>query len=151
MASLPSVPPPVSTLSFKREALTELTDTPGALESELIPRLFAEGRMVADDRVVVGHHQDFGVVWSIWNAFASARSGYGYARSQLDPLERRRVARWVLAHMTRQLWRDSRDAGGRSRRLRRDVPFIAVIQTAAVVGAVFGILAGPGRGPRRVA
>jgi hypothetical protein len=151
MPSLPSVPPPVSTLSFKRDALVDLTDAPGALESELIPRLFAERRMVADDRVVVAHHQDFGVVWSIWNAFASARSGYGSARSRLDPADRRRVARWIVTHMRRRLWRDSCDARGKTRRLRRDAPVIAVIQGAAVAGAAFGILVGPGRGPHRVA
>jgi hypothetical protein len=32
---------------------------------------------VADDRIVVRHGQDHGILWSVGNAFARARSGYG--------------------------------------------------------------------------
>jgi hypothetical protein len=152
MPSLPdNQPPPASTLSFKRDALAALDDAPGSLESEVIPRLFREGRITPDDRVVVEHHQDFGILWSVGNSFASARSSYGYARPRLEPAQRWEVVRWVLTRMPAVLWRDTRDARGKVQRLGRDLPAIAVIQAAAVAGGAVGTLAGPGRAPERVA
>ena len=71
-------PPPVSTLSFKREAVAGL-ERPGQLETEVMPRLFNEGRMVAASDVRVLHYQDHGLVWSVRNAFWNCRTAYGYA------------------------------------------------------------------------
>ena len=152
MASLPvQQPPPASTLSFKREVLDELGDSTGRLESDLIPRLFREGRIAADDRVLVEHHQDKGIVWSAQNAFASARAGYGYGRVRQEPAHRREVVRWVLTRMPGVLWQDARDAREKTRYLRRDLPAIALVQASAVAGATLGTLRGPGRAPDRVA
>ena len=152
MPSLPrQQPPPASTLSFKREVLDELGDSTGRLESDLIPLLFREGRIAADDRVLVEHHQDKGILWSAQNAFASARAGYGYGRSRREPGRRRDIVRWVLTRMPRVLWHDARDGRAKTRYRRRDLPAIALIQTSAVAGATLGTLGGPGRAPDRVA
>src|SRR5262249_45304077 len=79
----PKRPPPSSTLSLKRSALEGIEDeAPGWFEAGLLPALFEEGRLVADDRIVVDHHQDHGGLWSVVNAFHSARSSYGFERSK---------------------------------------------------------------------
>jgi hypothetical protein len=151
MPSLPrQQPPPASTVSFKREVLDELGDSTGRLESDLIPRLFREGRIAADDRVLVEHHQDKGILWSAQNAFASARAGYGYGRLRQEA-HRRDVVRWVLTRMPSVLWQDARDGRAKTRYRRRDLPAIALIQASAVAGATLGTLKGPGRAPDRVA
>ena len=152
MPSLPrQQPPPASTLSFKREALDELGDSTGRLESDLIPRLFREGRIAADDRIIVEHHQDKGILWSAQNAFASARAGYGYERLRREPAHRWDIVRWVLTRMPGVLWRDARDGCEKTRYQRRDLPAVAVIQAGAIAGATLGTLIGPGRAPDRVA
>ena len=87
-------PPPASALSFKRDALEGIgSHEPGWLEGELIPSLFEEGLMAADDRIVVDHHQDHGGLWSLVNGFHSARCSYGRHRDGLTPAARRRLAR----------------------------------------------------------
>ncbi len=51
--------------------------------------------MVADDRIVVDHHQDHGLAWSVVNAFHSSRGSYGYLRTQRDWRGRLKDARWA--------------------------------------------------------
>lgn len=145
-------PPPASTMSFKREALREVASRPaGWLEAELMPSLFARGSMAADDRVVVDHHQDHGSLWSVVNAFHSARSSYGAQRARLDRAERRKVARWAFHNVPPQLRGEARrgteddQLGGAERAL------VATISLAAGVGAAVGALRGPGRSPDRLA
>jgi hypothetical protein len=153
MAELPSGrPPPVSTLSFKREALEGIAYRPsGWLEADLIPALFADGSMVADDRVVVDHHQDHGSLWAIRNAFHSARASYGYWRRQLAPARRREVARWTIANVPRRLRAEAREGLGATGTGRLEWALIWLIATAAGLGAATGSLAGPGRSPELVA
>jgi hypothetical protein len=146
----PLRPPPVSTLSLKREALGEIDGTPGRFEAMLVPRLFAEGRMVADDRIVVDHHQDHGVLWSIVNGFHGARASYGYLRTELAPRERLRQARWSIVNWPRRIVGEARAAtrGGGN---RADLVVVALVGTAVGVGGAVGSLIGPGRSPSRVA
>jgi hypothetical protein len=151
MPTMPDVPPPVSAMSFKRRVLEGIADKPGALESELLPRLFGEGRITADDRVRAEHAQDRGVAWSVCNAFYSARSGYGTARDRFDPAERRQLLRWLLTGMQRRQWRSLRAARAKNHHYDRDIPVTVAIQLAAVAGAVAGTLTGAGSAPERVA
>jgi hypothetical protein len=145
-------PPPSSALSFKREALEGAGSAEvGWLECELIPLLFAQGSMVADERIVVDHYQDHGGLWSIRNAFDSARSSYGYQRARLDSTERRRVARWALGRVPAQLRSEARAAAQEARVGAADSALIALISSAAGVGGAAGALLGPGRSPARVA
>lgn len=153
MAELPAGrPPPASTLSFKRAALDGIGDEPeGWLEAELVPRLFARGSMVADDRVVVDHHQDHGSLWSVRNAFHSARSSYGAQRARLDRAGRRKVARWALAHVPGRLRAEARAGAGDGGLGAAERALVATISLAAGLGAGIGALAGPGRSPDRLA
>lgn len=144
-------PPPASTLSFKREALKPAASQPaGWLEADLIPTLFADGSMVADDRIVVDHHQDHGSLWSIRNAFHSARSSYGFARPS-RARRRGELAIWVIANVPGRLRAEALDSAGGEKAGRLEWALIWLISTAAGLGAAAGILAGPGRSPERVA
>jgi hypothetical protein len=156
MPELPSGrPPPASTLSVKPRALFELGDGPGDFDSVLLPRLFTEGRMVADDTVVVFHHQDHGLRWAVTNAFASARSGYGYGYADRQPVA---VADALRAGVlvARQLSSEVRDAqrrlGGGGGRVRpADLAVTHLVVAGAAAGAAVGARLGPGRAPERVA
>jgi len=150
MPILPTRPPPVSVLSFKRQALDGVDGNAGCIESALLPQLFREGRMVPDDRIVGLHYQDHGWRWSVANAFVNARANYGYSASALDPAGRRGVARWITTRMVPRQWREARAA----RHLSRgpgDLVLVAVINAATATGALTGTFAGPGRAAERVA
>jgi hypothetical protein len=153
MAELPSErPPPASALSFKRSALEEIASRPpGWLEAEVIPSLFAQGSIAADDRVVVHHHQDHGSLWSICNAFHSARSSYGSKRERLAPAERCELARWTISNVPRRLRAEARDGSGPARAGIVESTLIRAIAFAAGIGAAIGVLAGSGKSPELVA
>lgn len=153
MPELPSHrPAPSSTMTFKRSAYEGLERQPlGWFEATLIPALFRAGRMVADDRIVVDHYQDHGAVWSVVNAFHSARSSYGSDRARLGSAERRRVARWALAETPRGLWREARAGAGAKGMSAPVATLVAVTASAAGLGAILGSLVGPGRSAERVA
>jgi hypothetical protein len=147
----PERPPPSSTLSFKRAALADVKGRPGELEGVLIPELFERGALVRDKRVVVDHYQDHGIVWSIRNAFWSARASYGATSRHQTPQHRRKVARWALTHVAPGLWREAKAAARPLNASLADLGVVAVIATAAALGAVMGSLFGPGRASHRVA
>ena len=148
----PGRPPPSSTLSLKRAALAAAgAQPPGWFEAGLIPALFEAGEMVADERIVVDHHQDHGSVWSVRNAYDSARSSYGFERGRLDPAARRKLARWTIDNIPRRLWREAREATRGERMKAPEAALIASIAVAAGVGGATGTLFGPGRSAERVA
>jgi hypothetical protein len=153
MATLPADrPPPSSTLSLKRTALAGIeAEGPGWFEADLIPSLFAEGRMVADARVVVDHYQDHGSLWSIRNAYDSARASYDYERSRLGPARRREFARWALANIPGRLRREAREAAGAAGMPVAERALISLIAAAAGIGGAAGTMRGPGRSADRVA
>jgi hypothetical protein len=143
-------PPPVSCLSLKRDALAHLDGRVGELEAELVPRLAAEGRLAVDDRVVMDHYQDHGLVWALTNGFHSARASYGLARGPVWS-GRLREARWALANWPVRIYADAREATRRQHGQRIELALIAVLGVGAGVGAAVGALVGPGRSPDRVA
>jgi hypothetical protein len=147
MSELPSHrPPPASTLSFKREALEGIEARPvGWLEAETIPSLFLRGEMVADDRIVVDHHQDHGSLWSVTNAFHSARASYGAKRAQLTSRERYRKARWAIANVPRQLRAEARMGTAGTGLGLAERTLVGVISLSAGLGGAAGALLGPGR------
>ena len=153
MPELPSDrPPPSSTLSFKRPALAGIeSQAPGWFEASLIPSLFGEGKMAADDRIVVDHFQDHGSLWSIRNSYDSARSSYGYEHARLDRAGRRRLARWAIGGIPRGLRAEAREALGGTRIPAPEAGLISLIAIAAGVGGGAGALFGPGRSADRVA
>jgi hypothetical protein len=145
-------PPPASALSFKRDALEGIgAHEAGWLEGELIPSLFERGLMVADERIVVDHHQDHGSVWAIRNAFHSARSSYGSHRRGLTPEERRRLARWAIWNIPRRLRSEARAATAGTRIGFAESALVALIAAGHGLGGATGILFGPGRSGERLA
>lgn len=144
-------PPPLSALSFKRSALEEVHGDLGRLETVLVPRLFGEGRIAADDRIVVDHHQDFGILRASANSFDAARSAYGYVRRRLTREERVRQARWALANAPRRTLGEAREAARLGRGGRPELAVVAMVAGANATGAALGSLFGPGRSPDRVA
>jgi hypothetical protein len=144
-------PPPSSAISFKREALHEGRGRVGWFESVLMPRLFEEGRLAVDARIVVDHYQDHGIVWSIVNGFHSARGSYGYASRGLPRADRAAQARWSLRHWPPRLIAEARAAVAGEPGHAADLAMVAVVAVAAAVGGAVGSLAGPGSSPRRVA
>jgi hypothetical protein len=145
-------PPPSSALSFKRAALEGIeSKPPGWFEADLIPASFAAGEMVADERIVVDHHQDHGSLWSIRNAFDSACSSYGYERAKLDPAARLRLARWAIRGIPARLRGEAREGVRGARLPAREAALVALIALAAGLGAVTGTLLGPGGSAERVA
>jgi hypothetical protein len=140
-------PPPLSALSFKRQALDELDGTLGRFEAVLVPRLFAEGRMVADDRIVVDHYQAHSALWAIVNGFHGARSAYGYLRAEQSRGDRLRQARWSLTNWPRRLLGEARNEGGS----RAELALVGLVGAGVGLGGAVGALAGPGRSPDRVA
>jgi hypothetical protein len=148
MPVLPTLrPPPVALVSFKRAALSDVDETPGRLEAVILPRLFRERRIAADDRILVDHHQDHGLGWSVTNAFHGARSSYGYQRDRLTPRERRRLAAWSLRHWPPRTWSEA----GQASPSAAERAVVGVIGLAVGTGAALGSLTGPGRSPARVA
>ncbi len=153
MPTLPGQrPPPSSTLSIKRAALAEIASRPpGWFEADLIPSLFAAGCMVADERVVVDHHQDHGGLWSIVNAYDSARASYGYERSNLTPERRRELARWAIANIPWGLRAETRAGANGAKMSVPESLLVSLIAIAAGLGGALGTLRGPGRSRDRVA
>lgn len=151
MVALPADwPPPVSTLSLKRDALVDLGEATGSLETDFIPRLYAEGRMVADPRIRVDHYQDHGLWWSVRNLYSVSRAAYGYIQDRDSPQRRRETARW-LRHAPALHWPDARAAAGRGLRARVDLGATGLICVAGALGGIVGTYAGPGRAPDRMA
>jgi hypothetical protein len=152
MPVLPALrPPPASTLSLKREALSEVAQVLGRFETVLLPQLFAEGRIVADDRIVVDHYQDHGVLGSAVIGFHAARASYGYQRADLRPAERLRQARWSIVNWPRRIVGEALGETGGGRGSRAELAIVALVAIAHGVGAAIGSLTGPGRSPARVA
>ena len=146
-ASPPLRPPPVSNVSLKRAALADLGSAPGDLEAILLPRLFEEGLIAADERILVDHYQDHGLIWAIANSFHSARASYGRLRGSMRPRERLVMARWSLVHWPHRMMREARARTTDPRELGA----VAMIAGGCTAGAVMGSLAGPGRSRARVA
>lgn len=145
-------PPPCSALSFKRWALEAVPEHPaGWLEADLIPATFDTGQMLADERIVVDHYQDHGVLWSGRNAFHSARSSYGYERHRLPPRQRRKVARWALQNIPSRQREEARVGNRDAAMPLRERALVAAFGYAHALGAVVGVLAGPGSSPHRLA
>jgi hypothetical protein len=152
MAELPPRrPPPLSALSLKRQVLEESYGRLGHFETVLVPRLFADGLMAADDRIVVDHHQDFGVLRASVNGFHGARAAYGYLHADLSVEERVRHARWSLMNWPRRTLAEAGEAVRQGRGGSAELAVVAVVAAAHAAGAALGSLAGPGRSPARVA
>jgi hypothetical protein len=146
----PERPPPCSILSFKRVALERLDERLGTFEAEILPGLFDDGSIVADDRIVVDHDQDRGFVWSARQAFVATRAAYGRAHERLDWPARRALARWLVLHLPPRHFGEAWAARAGSRAPRRDYVLVAAFATLAGIGGAVGVLWGAGRARQQV-
>jgi hypothetical protein len=142
-------PPPVSMLSFKRDALLGVSSAAGAFETDLLPRWFAEGAMVVDDRIVLVHYQDHGVRWALVNAFRNTRANYGYAGS-LKPGTRKAEIKGIVTRLFLRQWREAWASRQEFNGLATAVVTAAVC-LSTTAGAFTGALLGPGRAAELVA
>ncbi|MGA2469933.1 MAG: hypothetical protein ABSG64_04510 [Solirubrobacteraceae bacterium] len=109
MPTLPGLrPPPISTLSIKRAALDGVDRGLGCFEAVLVPKLFDDGQMVADDRIIVDHYQDHGAAWAVANGFHGPRAAYGYLRRDLTWRARLQSAGWSLRHWPARIFAEAR-------------------------------------------
>ncbi|MGA2471175.1 MAG: hypothetical protein ABSG64_10845 [Solirubrobacteraceae bacterium] len=151
MPVLPQLrPPPISLLSFRRRALEGACEEVGDLEAILVPKLFDDGQMAANDRVLADHYQDHGVWWSIVNGFNSARASYGYQRRRLSWRARIEQARWSIIHWPPRLLGEAREATRGEPGRGWLLAVVGMIVAATAVGAAMGSLLGPGSSPDRV-
>jgi hypothetical protein len=150
MRDLPPRPPPLSAISLKQRELEFPFVNAGDIESKLLPRLIEEGGAVCDDRIVALHHQDHGVRWSVINAFVNARANYGYAHESVGRARRKEVLRWIcstlLTRLVGEVW-----AGRSAMRSPLDLVLGVVLAATTTLGAVVGMVVGPGRAAERVA
>jgi hypothetical protein len=146
----PERSPPSSAVSYKRETVADIHE-PGDLEMAVLLGLHGSGSLVADGRVVLDHHQDHGIRWSVRNGFDNTRCLCGYASRSMSRRQRLRSVRTTVPNLLRRPMREAR-AGRRSDPgAVRDLATVAIIALAAAIGGAAGIMLGPGASAERVA
>lgn len=146
--------PPVSNVSFRREAIPAGELAPGDLELRLGPDLLADGRMVVDDRVLVAHVQSHGFFGTFAMHFHNGRASTGLLTDGRPWPERRRRLRAQLRRpfrLTRATHRALRSKPEAMTEARPAFPFIALLAGCYSAGAVVGLVRGPGTSPARLA
>jgi hypothetical protein len=145
-------PPAGSNVSYKREQIMCSVQRPGDLELVVTPQLWAQGLLGFDEKVVVAHSQSLGIAEHLRNHFHSGRSHAGLVVARGRPVRRRALVRDAVA-LPRRLVGATLEVGRAVPRyraeIRRLVPAISVLATAATAGYLAGI-AGPGSSLRRL-
>jgi glycosyl transferase family 2 len=145
-------PPTGSNVSYKREQIMCSVRRRGDLELVVTPQLWEHGQLGFDEKVVIAHSQSLGAAEHVKNHFHSGRSHAGLVAERGAPARRRGLARDAVA-LPRRLVGATLDVGRAVPRyrseIRRLIPAISVLATAATAGYVAGI-AGPGRSLRRL-
>jgi Glycosyl transferase family 2 len=145
-------PPSGSNASYKREQVLPMLERAGDLELVVVPQLWAEGRLVLDETVVVAHSQSMGAAEHVVNHFHAARSHAGLVAERGMPMGRRALVRDAVTFPGRLLGATldvGREVPKYRRDIRRAVPAMTVLALAATAGYLAGI-AGPGRSLRRL-
>jgi hypothetical protein len=145
-------PPAGSNVSYKRERIMCDVQRPGDLELVITPRLWADGLLGFDEKVVVAHSQSLGIAEHVRNHFHSGRSHAGLVAARGTPACRRALARDAVA-LPRRLVGAALAVGravpGYRAQIRRLVPAMSILAVAATAGYLAGI-AGPGSSLRRL-
>ena len=156
MPALPSGPPTAAPRRSPSSAPYSRASSPGPagwFEADLIPSLFAAGKIVADERIVVDHFQDHGSLWSIRNAFDSACSSVRLrARPSSTPRPGASSPGGRSAAIPGRLREEAREGSrDEARTPVLESALIGLIAIAAGLGAVAGTMLGPGGSADRVA
>jgi hypothetical protein len=145
-------PPAGSNVSYKREQIMCSVQRPGDLELVVTPQLWAQGLLGFDENVVVAHSQSLGTAAHVRNHFHSGRSHAGLVAARGTPARRRALVRDAVT-LPRRLVGATLAVGRAVPRyrseIRRLIPAISVLATAATAGYLAGI-AGPGSSLRRL-
>jgi hypothetical protein len=145
--------PPAANVSFKRRALPEREPAPGWLELQLIPQLYAEGRIALSEKPLVVHVQSHGRLGTFVLHFHNGRSTMGLPGHRL-PL------RVLLPEIGRHLWHPwqlwwqtrlaVRARSWLPRRARLSLPLVLALAYCHSAGEVVGLLAGAGHSPGKL-
>jgi hypothetical protein len=150
LQELPRRSPPFNNLSLKRRVLPA-TPTPGELEFDLVPRLFAAGRVDVDGRVTAVHIQDLSILQALVLHFHNGRMHGGSFANEPPPRRRRRardalrVPQRLTAETAEELARRPASSYG-----RRDAAGVALIATAHTLGLLAGLALGAGHSAQHV-
>ncbi len=142
-------------VSYKCRVVPRTTSQLGVMELLFIRQLRDRGEvLIADDKLVVSHHQE----WGFWGTFAAhfhnGRSIAGFRLSRIAWIER--VLRLGgCAILPAYLLRVTILPAIRKRRLIKpalmSLPLATLVVTCHAAGELLGYLAGPGRSPRQLA
>ena len=135
--------PPPSNVAIRRSAAVEAAGRPGALELELLPRLWAEGDFVLHRDAVVTHFQSRGPLETLAIHFANGRASAGLTGSLARD---RSLLDWITqpAGFVRPVVRALAGKG----RLRSEWAAVVILGALAVshlAGEAVGRVRGPGR------
>lgn len=148
----PDNPPlPASNLAVRMRAL-EVARSPGYLEVQLVPRLFAEGRVCAAPGVEVVHDQSLGRFGTFVHAFQNGRASYAMLpRHQRVPAVRQLLA---LPRHAARFVSTTRTYARRQPELApvvcRALPLVALVGVCHAAGVAAAIVAGAGRSAGQV-
>ncbi len=141
--------------SYKRRVVPRTTSQLGMMELLFNHQLRERGEiLVADDKLVVSHHQE----WGFWGTFAAhfhnGRSIAGFRLPRISWVERvLRLGGCVI--LPAHLLRVTIAPAIRKRRLikpaLRSLPLAALVVTCHAAGELVGYLVGPGQSPQQLA
>jgi hypothetical protein len=143
-------------VSYKRRVVDRLRDRgdekQGLIDFLEFPRALAGEQLVADDTLLVLHHQSQGLAGTSLAEFDNGRSIAGYRRREMTRGDWLRI----LLSPVLPLYRTVRQLRIVSRRdhppgmIARALPAHVWFQYCAMAGEVAGYLGGPGGSPRRL-
>ena len=150
LLQVPERAPPFNNLSVKRRVLPASL-RPGELEFDIVPGLFAVGKIAVDDRITAAHVQDVSMTAALVMHFHNGRTHGGTFIDDPRALRLRR-ARDALGIPRRLAAETYREVAKRpaSRYARRDVAGVTLIAGAHAFGFLIGLITGRGNSPRRV-
>lgn len=146
--------PPAANVSFKRRSLPTGPVEPGWIELVLKARLWREGRIRFDERIVVEHVQSNGLWGTPAAHFHNGRSTAGLVVHEMPPTERRRRIRRCLIlpkEILRTSLRTLRPKTAVRRTLLASLPFMTLLATCHAAGELTGLLlGGAGNSPNQL-
>jgi hypothetical protein len=148
--------PTPTNVSYKRAAIPSDLRDPGWLETVHNVELLHAHEVVFDDTIVMAHVQSIGFFETFRNHFRAGKSTGGLARTAIGT--RAQQLRWGLGssiglpgHLVRPVWQLRRRWAKNHRALLNVLPLAVALSVFAATGFLFGVIAGPGRSPERMA
>ncbi len=142
-------------VSYKRRVVPRTTSPLGIMEFLFIRQLRARGEtLIADDKLIVSHHQE----WGFWGTFAAhfhnGRSIAGFRLSRIAWIERvLRLGGCAIlpAHLLRVTIAPAIRKGRLIKPALMSLPLATLVVTCHAAGELVGYLVGPGKSPQQLA